>query len=156
MYVFPPFLFNPLPPKSGAPSHNLLWKWEAYTEAEGERSQQNQVSTAPTLKTRTIKVAREDLGMSESTKKLLQERGYKVRWVYFPLLIETCGTMKMLKYNATARGEGKCYGDLRETENRCVTGAWTNNGEAVVGWAQSMYYPKTGKMKRRGSALEEG
>lgn len=93
--------------------------------------------------------------MSESTKKLLQEQGYKARWVYFPLLIETCGTSEQRKYNATALGEGKCYGDLREIENRCVTGAWTNNGEAVVGWAQSMYYTKTGKMKGEALTLRD-
>ena len=87
--------------------------------------------------------------MSESMKKLLQEQGCKVRWVYFPLLIETCGTMREQEYNATAREQGKCYDDLRETENRCVTGAWTSNGEAVVGWAQSMYYlEKKGQGKR--------
>ena len=85
--------------------------------------------------------------MSETQKKLRQEQGYKVRWVYFPLLIETCGTMKERKYNSTARGEGKCYGDLRETENRCVVGAWTSNGEAVVGWAQRKFISgmKTGQ-----------
>ena len=55
--------------------------------------------------------------------------------------------MKERKYNSTARGEGKCYGDLRETENRCVVGAWTSNGEAVVGWAQRKFISgmKTGQ-----------
>lgn len=67
-----------------------------------------------------------------------KELPYKVRWVYFPLLIETCGTMRERKVNSTRWDEWVCVGEVRETENRCVVGAWTVDGEAVVGWAQSM------------------
>ena len=50
--------------------------------------------------------------------------------------------MRSQKHNeSSARGDDKCSGDVKEEENRCVTGVWTVNGEAVVGWAQSMYFP---------------
>lgn len=61
-----------------------------------------------------------------------------MRWVYFPLLIETCGTMLSQKHNASlVTGVEKCSGDVKAEENSCVTGVWTINGEAVVAWAQS-------------------
>ena len=69
---------------------------------------------------------------------------YLSRWVYFLLIIETCGTIRRKKTRnwAACMFQNDCCKASTQMrfENICYTGVWEVGGVAQVVWAQREYF----------------
>lgn len=70
---------------------------------------------------------------------------YRSRWVYFPLFIETCGTIRRKEPRnwAACWFQNDCCeaGTQMRYDNICYTGVMEVDGAAQVIWAQREYFP---------------